>query len=270
MNDDCLSPRPCPCRVIGPGTFPHDDPDGSKARKELDKLLGRKPVGGFGEMLVPSSGQPNPCNEVSVGASQPCGLQHLAKKDAYVGLDLSLTGTGFCMKRGDVFTIETVSTKPKDFKTDLDRLAYIRDTLLRKIPADVKMICIEDFFTPANPMQLGSAIKLAMLGTVIRMTLNEKGIPFVIIAPSQLKKFVTGKGTGEKSMILREVFKRWGINAADDNQADASVLAYLAEALVAPLTDDVPKFQVEVVKTVRKERPRYNVKEDWGTAPVKE
>jgi len=278
----------CPCRVIGPGTYPPDDPDGSKSRKkfaemlrdapfseksvekarsesrrELDKLLGRHPISDA------STGS-NPCQEVVVGVSQTCGPQSIAKKDSYVGLDLSLTGTGFCLKRGDVFTIETVSTKPKDFKTDLDRLAHIRDTLLRKIPADVKMICIEDFYVPANPMQLGSAIKLAMLGTVIRMTLHEKGIPFVIIAPSQLKKFVTGKGTGEKSMILREVFKRWGINAEDDNQADASVLAYLAEALVAPLTDDVPKFQVEVVKTVRKERPRYNVKEAWATEAVKE
>jgi len=25
----------CPCRVIGPGTFPPDDPDGSKARAQV-------------------------------------------------------------------------------------------------------------------------------------------------------------------------------------------------------------------------------------------
>lgn len=249
-------------RQIGPnGVFPPDDPDGLKARKELDDLLGRKHIGG---QERPSSGLPNPCGERVLGEAQRCVIPVVPGTDIFVGLDLSLTGTGFCLKRGDTLTIETVSTKPKDFKTDLDRLAHIRDTILRKVPANVKMVCIEDFFTPSNKMQLGSAIKLAMLGTVIRMTLHERGIPFVIIAPSQLKKFVTGKGTGEKSMILREVFKRWGINAADDNQADASVLAYLAEALVAPVTDDIPKFQAEVIRTVRKERPRYNVKEAWA------
>jgi crossover junction endodeoxyribonuclease RuvC len=183
---------------------------------------------------------------------------------SYCGLDLSLQATGFCLKNGQTITIETIKTEPKDFKNDLARLVHIRDTILRKIPVDVKMICVEDFFTPSNAMQAGSAIKLAMLGTAVRMALYERGIPFVIIAPSQLKKFVTGKGTGEKSMILREVYKRWGIDAKDDNQADASVLAYLAEALVNPITDDVPKFQAEVIRTVRTERPRYNVEEVWA------
>lgn len=202
--------------------------------------------------------------EIALGEPQPCVLNLIPRIDVFVGLDLSLTSTGFCLKQGKTITIDTVKTDPKKFKDDLDRLVHIRDTLLRMIPKDVRMICVEDFFTPSNAMQIGSAIKLAMLGTAVRMALYEKGIPFITIAPSQLKKFVTGKGVGDKSMILREVYKRWGIDAKDDNQADASVLAYLAEALVATIADDTPKFQVEVIKTVRKERPRYNVKEPWA------
>jgi crossover junction endodeoxyribonuclease RuvC len=179
-------------------------------------------------------------------------------------LDLFLTSTGFACKRGSAITIETVKTEPKDFGNDLERLSHIRDTLMAKIPMDVGMICVEDFFTPSNSMQVGSAIKLAMLGTAVRMELWERGLPFVIVHPGQLKKFVTGKGTGDKSMILREVYKRWDIDAKDDNQADASVLAYLAEALLAGFNDDTPKFQAEVIRTVRKDRPRYNVKAEWA------
>ena len=229
-------------RQIGPnGVFPSDDPDGSKARKELKELgwIGFKENASLAQ-IIPS----------------------------FVGLDLSLTSTGFCLKNGTKLTIETVKTEPKNFKNDLDRLIHIRNTLLSKIPCSVKMICMEDFFVPSNKMQIGSGIKLAMLGTAVRMALYERGMPFVIISPSQLKKFVTGKGTGEKSMIVREAYKRWGVDAKDDNQADAAVLAYLAEALVNPLTDETPKFQVEVVKTVRAERPRYNVEESWGTLKV--
>ena len=183
---------------------------------------------------------------------------------SFVGLDLSLTSTGFCLKNGNTITMDTIKTEPKNFKNDLDRLIHIRNTIISKTPADVKLICIEDFFVPSNKLQIGSGIKLAMLGTTVRMALYERGIPFVVISPNSLKKFVTGKGVGDKSMILREVFKRWGINAKDDNQADASVLAYLAEALLSEINELTPKFQAEVIRTVRQDRPRYNVNAEWA------
>jgi crossover junction endodeoxyribonuclease RuvC len=183
---------------------------------------------------------------------------------SFCGLDLSLTSTGFCLKNGSTITIDTIKTEPKNFKNDLDRLIHIRNTIISKLPVGVKMVCIEDFFVPSNKLQIGSGIKLAMLGTTIRLSLYERGIPFVIVSPLQLKKFVTGKGVGDKSMILREVFKRWGINAKDDNQADASVLSYLAEALLSEITELTPKFQAEVIRTVRQDRPRYNVNAEWA------
>jgi crossover junction endodeoxyribonuclease RuvC len=190
--------------------------------------------------------------------------ERYAVSPSFCGLDLSLTSTGFCLKNGSTITIDTIKTEPKNFKNDLDRLIHIRNTIISKLPADVKMVCIEDFFVPSNKLQIGSGIKLAMLGTTIRLSLYERGIPFVIVSPLQLKKFVTGKGVGDKSMILREVFKRWGINAKDDNQADASVLSYLAEALLSEITELTPKFQAEVIRTVRQDRPRYNVNAEWA------
>src|SRR3989304_610693 len=91
------------------GGFPQDDPDGSKAKKELDEKLG-------------------------VGV--PC----------FVGLDMSLTGTGFFKKRGSVVTMETIKTTPKTCANDLARLRHITDEVMRRIPQDVKMGCIADFF----------------------------------------------------------------------------------------------------------------------------
>jgi crossover junction endodeoxyribonuclease RuvC len=181
-----------------------------------------------------------------------------------VGLDLSMTGTGFCIKRGDKVKLETIKTKPKEFENELERVDYIANTVLDGIPDDVAMICVEDFFVPANKYQIGAAIQLAGLGTLVRVRLYKAGRPFFIIAPSQLKKFCTGKGTGPKSIILREVFRRWGVDAADDNQADACVLAYLAEAIVKRLGgDDLDegyiKPQKDVVKVIMKDRPRFNV-----------
>ena len=203
------------------GVFPADDPDGSKAKAKLDKMF---------------------------GTDKPC----------FVGLDMSLAATGFAMKRGDVVTMETIKTTPRTCEHDLARLRYITDEVMQRIPKDVKMIGIEDFFTPQNPFQIGAAIGLAMLGATVRMALYEAGYSFFVISPGQIKKFATGKGSGQKSIVVREVYKRWGLEAKDDNQADASVLAFLAEALTKP-GEDRPQYQKEVVKTVLADRPRYNV-----------
>jgi len=179
-----------------------------------------------------------------------------------VGIDLSMASTGYCVKRGSVMSVGTIKTKKQDFANDLDRLKYIRDAVLAQVPADVDMICIEDFFTPSNRGQTGAAIMLAMLGTLVRVELYDRGYPFFVPVPMQIKKFVTGKGNVQKNIVVREVYKRWGIDAKDDNQADACGMAHLAEALVEDAgVNDRPKYQVEVVKKVLESRPRYNVGE---------
>jgi Holliday junction resolvasome RuvABC endonuclease subunit len=177
----------------------------------------------------------------------------------YLGLDLSLSSTGFCIKKGGETKVETIKSVPGDFDDDLSRLKHICHEIIRRIPKDVKMICVEDFYTPCNAKQIGSAIKLAMLGTVIRMALYDAKFPFYLISPNQIKKFVTGKGSGPKSMIVMAVYKHYGKEVADDNQADAMVLSHIAKALVN--TSDVfqpTKAQSEVIKKVLTDRPRYN------------
>jgi len=175
-----------------------------------------------------------------------------------VGLDLSLTSTGFAMKYGNSVSLETIKTNSKTCENDLARLRYICSEIMKRIPKNVAMACVEDFFTPQNSYQIGAAIGLAMLGATVRMALYEAGIPFYVVAPSQLKKFATGKGVGQKSIVVREVYKRWGVDAKDDNQADACVLAYMAESIYQ-LPPDSPQYQVEVIQKIINERPHYNI-----------
>lgn len=196
------------------------------------------------------------------------GIERIPVTCVAVGLDLSLSATGFVLKAGTRMTMETVKTEPKNFPIDLERLKHISNELMKKIPNDVTMVCVEDFFTPGNKTQIGSAIKLAMLGTVVRLALYERGIPFYIVAPSQIKKFCTGKGTCPKSIIIREVYKRYGVDCKDDNQADALVLANIAHVIAAiragNVEENVPKFQLEVAQKIVDERPNYNVEKADG------
>jgi len=184
-----------------------------------------------------------------------------ANEACYVGLDMSLTSTGFFSQRGNMVTMETIKTTPKTCENDLMRLKYVVNEVMHRIPKDVAMICIEDFFTPSNPFQIGAAMGLIMLGTVMRLALYEAGYPFFIIAPGQIKKFATGKGTGQKSIVVREVYKRWNFDVKDDNQADACVLAHIAKALCVP-DPQRPQYQQDVVRAVLANRPRYNIKQN--------
>ncbi len=52
------------------------------------------------------------------------------------------------------------------------------------------------------------------------------------VAPTQAKKFLTGKGNCDKNLILKEVFKRYGIDVDDDNIADAVNFNFIGRALL--------------------------------------
>lgn len=179
------------------------------------------------------------------------------------GLDMSLTSTGYCMLSSsnvNLKTIKTSSVNKSNFDNDLERMNYIVETVLSNING-VNLVCIEDYFVPTNKMQMGSAIKLVSLGTLMRMALYKLNIPFVVVSPSQIKKYATGKGNCQKNKILREVYKKWDIDAKDDNQADAYVLARIADGIIKKklnIGDNIFfKYENEVISSCINERPKY-------------
>jgi Holliday junction resolvasome RuvABC endonuclease subunit len=70
---------------------------------------------------------------------------------------------------------------------------------------------------------------LGELGGIVRLFIYEKfGIKPLLVPPTSLKKYVTGKGTGvQKNQMLLYVYKKWDVEFKDDNAADAYSLAKL-------------------------------------------
>jgi Holliday junction resolvasome RuvABC endonuclease subunit len=201
-----------------------------------------------------------------VNGYQDTGIRKRSSDMKTLGLDLSLTSSGFCLLDGSSITIETIKTTPKTADNDLARLAHIRIAIMERIPSDVDMICVEDFFAPFGPAA-GSAIGLAMLGAVIRVALWEATMPFYVVSPSQLKKWVLGKGVGEKSLVLREVYRKLGVSATNDNEADACVLAHIAKDLLTGVKEEWAAYRKDVIEKIAKERPHYNTqRKDTGDA----
>ncbi len=72
---------------------------------------------------------------------------------------------------------------------------------------------------------------------------------YLVIPPSTLKKFTCGSGAAKKEMMIREVYRQWKVEAANNNEADAAALAYLGagkNSLLANLT----KVQTEVLAKI--------------------
>lgn len=72
------------------------------------------------------------------------------------------------------------------------------------------------------------------VSTHFKRVLHRRGIRWIEVKPNALKKFVTGKGAGDKNVVMLEAYKRFGINVKDDNECDAACLAFLGLARVTP------------------------------------
>lgn len=74
----------------------------------------------------------------------------------------------------------------------------------------------------------GSANRAHMageLGGVIRYVLTDVGMDPLVIPPTVVKMYATGKGNAKKNEVLLGVYKNWGIEFSDDNEADSFVIA---------------------------------------------
>lgn len=138
----------------------------------------------------------------------------------YVGIDQSYSGFAITILRGDNYW----TTVYKSDKRGVDRLrdiqAYIMEVLVQFEIADVAM----EGYAFGSQM----ANMLGELGGVVKLTLLDFGVYPLIVPPTNLKKYVTGKGQGvPKSQMLLYVYKKWGVEFTDDNAADSYALAKL-------------------------------------------
>lgn len=96
---------------------------------------------------------------------------------------------------------------------------------------------------------------LVELGALIREVLHESDARWEEVAPSRLKKFVTGKGNSPKDRILLDVYKRFGLDCKTDDEADAVGLAYYGWVAHGGQVD-LPKAQLDVALGLDKRKLR--------------
>jgi Holliday junction resolvasome RuvABC endonuclease subunit len=166
-----------------------------------------------------------------------------------IGIDLSLTGTGVCLLRDGECDLRTINTTAKT-RTE-DRLITIRRAIAQECGC-IDAAIIEGLSYGSVG---GAQAERSALHWMVRVDLYQLGVPYVIVTPMSLKKFVCGTAKAEKSMMIREVYRRWNVEAANDNEADAAALAHLGLVYYGQ-AEHQTIAQQEVIFRLKKEQGR--------------
>lgn len=145
----------------------------------------------------------------------------------YIGLDLSLTSTGYAFGE----TTGRIAVKSKG----VERLEAIRyQVVARVLQAEAECAILEGY-AYGRPNQ---AHQVGELGGVIRMVLHEMHIPFIVVAPTALKKWATGKGNATKDAMIAAAIRKHGFKGDSNDEADAWLLLKMAESGALTLTSE--------------------------------
>ncbi len=171
-----------------------------------------------------------------------------------LGIDPSLTNTGLVWGTGpDAHEKQCVGYKPKrgeQFKTVPDRIRRL-NILIHELEN-----LLEESISPGYVMIEGYAysrqrvITQAEFGGMLRSKLLDQTENVIEVTANQLKKFATGKTTGDKNLILLQVYRRWGVECRNDDEADAYVL-YRIGLCYAGICEPENQAQREVIEKLK-------------------
>ncbi len=161
-----------------------------------------------------------------------------------MGIDPKITGTGVVvLEKGEMIHHETIKSNSEGIMRALD----IEDRILRlneSFFADV--VVIEGYGFASKKI-----VTTAELVGILKRAFVCEFLPFITVAPTQLKQFATGKGSSKKEFVMLEVFKRWGVEFKTDDEADAFVLAKIGHALINGDEKGLTQIQKKVIKKIR-------------------
>jgi crossover junction endodeoxyribonuclease RuvC len=156
----------------------------------------------------------------------------------YLGLDLSLASTGYAV--ADLIVRAHGTLRPPKEMRGVTRLHWIEQRVRRLVKRhSPSLVTIEGYAMGAR----GRVFDIGELGGVIRLALHRMDTDFLVVPPSTLKQFATGKGNANKDKVILSM-SRFAL-VEDDNAADAVALALFGRQYRDPqFSESVYDFSV--------------------------
>lgn len=145
-------------------------------------------------------------------------------KPNVIGLDLSLTSTGLACTCG----IHRIKSHPKFEITRFSRFRMIQLAVNHHVYGTTQicgrgqhadLVVVEDL---ALSRTTGQHLTRAGLWHIIMEEIDNSSVPYAIVSPTSLKKYVTGRGNAGKDEVLAAAIRRWPdapINGNDEADA---------------------------------------------------
>ena len=151
----------------------------------------------------------------------------MAKEDKiFVGIDPSYKSTGLILIDQDGDLVKEMNFSINEHDEIEEKLLEFEETI-KFIPSIVRLQSV--FIEGPSYMSNGKfVLQMGALHFLLRVFLFRHEIPFKVISPGTLKKFVTGNGHAKKDLMLLKVYKKWGVEFEIDDLADAYGLARMA------------------------------------------
>lgn len=169
-----------------------------------------------------------------MGAAGATGVPAAEARTAItvLGLDLSLTATGAAGNAGGGWA---TTIKPPTKLRGHERMGHLVSEIFEKYLDGVDVVAVEG---PSYGSQSGQAghHERAGLWWIVTYRLWQRFTPTVVIPPSSLKKYATGKGNAGKDEMLSACVRRFDAFTGDNNAADATwLVAATADHFGAPM-----------------------------------
>jgi len=144
----------------------------------------------------------------------------------FVGMDPSYNGFAIILLDKDANIVEQKLFKSDSKLEAEDRIIQLEKEF--KFVANIRQLKKLYIEGPSYASRGAFVLQMGALHFFIRIFFRKKNIEYKVITPGTIKKFITGKGTAKKDLMLLKVYKKFGVEFEDDNLCDAYSLARLA------------------------------------------
>lgn len=145
-----------------------------------------------------------------------------------LGIDPSLTSTGVAFRYPNG-RLQASCVQPIGLK-GLRRVAFIRDSVLNYVESYKPDVVAIEGYAFSYRGASNTLFNLGELGGVLRLSLLEKGIRLIVVPPTSLKLFATGRGNAAgKDAVKVALLNELAVSFKSSDQNDAAWLLLLGE-----------------------------------------